>query len=54
MNDEKEYAGSYEIQQVVEIGRKRFVIGVDENNADPYMVADSRPIWAAFFMRMWA
>ena len=49
MSYEKDYAGSYEIQQVVEVGRKRFVIGVDENNADPYMVADSRPMLGGFF-----
>lgn len=49
MNDEKEYAGSYEIQQVVEVGRKRFVIGVDEKNPDPYMVADSRPLMGGYF-----
>lgn len=47
--DEKEYAGSYEVQQVVEVGRKRFVIGVDKNNVDPYMVADSRPFMGGYF-----
>ena len=47
--DEKEYAGNYEIQQVVEVGRKRFVIGVDEKSEDPYMIADSRPLMGGYF-----
>lgn len=38
--EEKEYAGTYLIQQSFRVGRKHFVLGVDEEAAEKYLLAE--------------
>ena len=38
--EEKEYAGTYLIQQSFRVGRKHFVLGVDEAAAEKYLLAE--------------
>lgn len=38
--EEKEYAGDYRIEQSFTFGRHHFVIGIDENAAEKYLLAE--------------
>jgi len=40
--EEKEYAGSYQIEQSFRLGKKHFVLGVDEKAQEKYLLAERR------------
>lgn len=40
--EEKEYAGSYQIEQSFRLGKKHFVFGVDEKAQEKYLLAERR------------
>lgn len=40
--EEKEYVGSYQIEQSFRLGKKHFVLGVDEKAPEKYLLAERR------------
>lgn len=42
--EEKEYAGSYRIEQMLRFGKKHFVLGLDDKAEEKYLLAE-RHIW---------